>query len=42
MTKFVHANEIKVPKFTDYDLKRLLNNADEEWLMYALGYHKKQ
>lgn len=41
MTEFVRANEIKVPEFTDYELKLLLNNADEELLMYALGYHKK-
>lgn len=41
MAKFVNANEIKVPILTDCELKRLLNNSDEEQLMHALGYHKK-
>ena len=41
MAEFVNANEIKVPEFTDHELNRLLNNADEEQLMYVLGYHKK-
>lgn len=41
MAEFIKANEIKVPEFTDYELNHLLNSADEERLMYALGYHKK-
>lgn len=41
MAKFANVNEIKIPTFTDDELKSLLSNANEEELMYALGYHKK-
>ena len=42
MPKFDNANEVKIPKLTDRELKHLLINAHEEELMYALGYHKKR
>ena len=41
MPKFDTMNEISVPSLTDKELKALLAKANEEELMYALGYHKK-
>ena len=41
MAKFSNTNEVEMPKLTDNELKSLLANANEEELMRALGYHKK-
>ena len=41
MPKFDTMNEISVPSLTDKELKALLAKANEEELMYALGYHKR-
>lgn len=41
MPKFDTMNEISVPSLTDNELKALLAKANEEELMYALGYHKR-
>lgn len=41
MPKFDTMNELNLPSLTDKELKTLLAKANEEELMYALGYHKK-
>lgn len=41
MAKFSNASEVEIPKLTYYELKSLLVDANEEELMFALGYHKK-